>query len=134
MLGICLCPILDLPVDSSTIDRALLRLRKAALVAPSDTDVAEPEPIVIWLFQDLSDIDGLDRDGPAFVGEFKRWPRSKAERSIAGDTGVLNLDITGFIRDRVGSGERISFTIAVATPGARLTWGGVELAVFARDL
>jgi len=124
---------LELPSDNKSIERALLRLRRAKLVGPATSDTSESLPVAIWVFQDLSEDDPLDCTGPSFVNEYKRWPRGEEERKIAGETGVLNLDVTDFVRSRVQSGERVSFTVAVGTPHANLAWERAELAVYTRD-
>lgn len=123
---------LHLPVDRDRIDRALLRLRAAELVG-GRADNGETAPVVIEIYTDLSEDDPLERDDPGFLGEFRRWPRSLAEQQIAGDTGVLMFDLTDFVRGRVKAGDRVSFTVAVRTANAALTWEGVELAVYVRD-
>ncbi len=122
-----------LPEDRDRIARALLRLRTAKLTGPPSANGAEPDAVSISLFTDLSDDDPLTHDGPGFLGQFRRWPRSDAERAISGDTGVLMFDVTELVQGRVKAGDRISFTVAVETSGASLAWEGVELAVYVRD-
>lgn len=124
---------LQVPENRERIARALLRLRAAKLSGPPSRDGAEADAVTLALYTDLSEDDPLRRDGPGFLGAFRRWPRSDAERAIAGDTGVLMFDVTEFVRGRVKAGDRVSFTLAVETPGAALMWEGVELAVYVRD-
>jgi L-asparaginase len=124
---------LQVPQERDRIERVLLRLRAAQLIGPSAENDEEPGPVTIELFTDLSDKDELDERSPGFVGAFNRWPRSEAEREIAGETGVLMFDLTEFVRGRVKTGERLSFTVAIRTPGASLSWQGVELAIYVRD-
>ncbi len=124
---------LQVPEDRDRIERALLRLRAAKLAGGATTDGTEPDAVEIELYTDLSEDDPLERNGPGFLGAYRRWPRSEAERAIAGDTGVLMFDVTEFVRGRVKAGDRVSFTIALHGSGASLSWEGVELAVYVRD-
>ncbi len=122
-----------MPEDRGRIERALLRLRTARLAGAAVAAGTEADPVEIELFTDLSEDDPLDRDGPGFLGAYHRWPRSEAERAIAGDSGVLMFDVTQFVRGRVKAGDRVSFTIAIQTPGSSLSWEGVEVAIYVRD-
>lgn len=118
----------QVPEQRDRVDHALLRLRTAKLAGGQDG-----EPVKIDLYTDLTEDDPLDRTGPAFLGTHRRWPRSKAERDIAGDTGVIMFDVTEHVRGRVRAGDNVSFTIAILTPGGSLSWEAAELAVYVRD-
>lgn len=124
---------LQVPEDRDRIERALVRLRRAKLVGPTRADGEGSDPVEIELYTDLSEEDELDRGSAGFLGAFRRWPRSDAEIAIAGPSGVLMFDITEFVRGRVKAGDRVSLTVAVQTPGASLSWDGIEVAVYVRD-
>lgn len=122
-----------MPAQRDQIERALLRLRRAELIGREVNSPDDSDPVSVQIYVDLADDDPLDPHGPSFVGEFRRWPKSDAEKKISGDKGVLVFDVTSYVRTQVKAGDRISFTLAVDAPGASLQWDSVELAVYVRD-
>lgn len=122
----------QMPEDRTSVERALLRLRGAKLVGPPPSENADG--VLFWLFQDLDEDDPLDPEGAAFVASYRRWPKEQEAIEVGGEKGVVALDVTDFLRSRLRAGQRVSFTIAVATPHASLAWDRAELAIYARDI
>lgn len=104
-------------------ERAILRLQRAKV--SSAPDAVEPiPPVALRVFLNLDDDAQADETVPGFAGHYRKWPTDSQ--------GVVMFDITNAFRATAESGDRLSFTIFIDTPG-QLSWEGAELAVFVRE-
>ncbi|NJL27272.1 MAG: hypothetical protein HC897_04955 [Thermoanaerobaculia bacterium] len=102
------------------IDRALLRLRRGQV------SFSESSAVELRVYINVDPEETLTEDHPNLVGRFRKWPMEQA--------GLVVFDATRAIRAVAKPGERISFTFLVATPGATLSWGATDLALFIREV
>jgi L-asparaginase len=102
-----------------TVDRALLRLRRAKVTSGDD------KAVDYRVFLNLDPDASPDNSDPGFGGKFRKWPTS--------DEGVVVFDVTTAFKATVKPGDRVSFTIVIDTKGGGLEWAATELAIFAED-
>jgi L-asparaginase len=105
--------------DPKRMDHAFLRLRQCSVDHP-DEQVVE-----LRVFVNLDPEAGLTDFHPNLVGRFRKWPTQEA--------GLVAFDVTDVVQSIGEPGDRISFTIAVDTPGAAVSFERAELALFIRE-
>lgn len=124
--------------NAATVERALLRLRKAKVSGPQTVadqapsrrvkksdEEPQPSPVTFRIFLNLVEGSTPDEDNPGFGGEFRKWPMEKE--------GLVMFDVSSAFRSTAEAGNRLAFTLFIDSADGGLSWEAAELAIFVRE-